>query len=243
MAAAPGRHLDALLAAYRTGGGVSWAALGEDVREGQGGANRPLFVGALPKEYLPSIPEVAAVLRNGGRIVDVGCGIGWSAIGVALAHPRVTVDGFDLDAASIHRARENAEAAGVADRVRFHHQDAADATGSYDLVTAYECIHDLPHPVAVLTAMRRLAGPGGVVLVMDENVAETFTAPGDEVEQLMYGWSITCCLADGLSHEGSVGTGTVMRPSTLRGYATRAGFDAVDVLPVQDTFFRFHRLR
>jgi len=59
----------------------------------------------------------------------------------------------------------------------------------------------------------------------------------------MYGWSITCCLADGLSHEGSVGTGTVMRPSTLWDYATRAGSDAVEVLPVQDAFIRFYGLR
>jgi 2-polyprenyl-3-methyl-5-hydroxy-6-metoxy-1,4-benzoquinol methylase/phage tail protein X len=236
-----GKHLDALVGAYRSGGGVSWAEFGEDVREGQGGANRPLFLGALPHDYLPSIPEIARVL-SGGRIADVGCGVGWSSIGIALAHPGVTVDGYDVDAPSIEAARVNAAEAGVADRVRFHTDDAADADGRYDLVTAFECIHDMPDPVTVLAAMRRLAHPDGVVLVMDENVAETFTAPGDDVEQLMYGWSITCCLADGLAHEGSVGTGTVMRPDTLRRYATDAGFTSVDVLPVQDDFFRFYRL-
>jgi 2-polyprenyl-3-methyl-5-hydroxy-6-metoxy-1,4-benzoquinol methylase len=243
MAAGLGKHLDALIAAYRSGGGVAWAELGDDVRQGQGGANRPLFRGALPREYLPSVPEVAAILRDGGRVADVGCGVGWSAIGLAEAHPRVAVDGFDVDAPSIELARRNAEAAGVAGRVRFHHGDAAEAAGSYDLVSAYECIHDLPDPVGVLRSMRRLAGPGGFVLVMDERVAETFTAPGDEVEQLMYGWSITCCLPDGLSTEGSAGTGTVMRPEVLRRYATEAGFDAVDVLPIEDLFFRFYRLR
>ena len=243
MVCGVGKHLDALLAAYRSGGGVGWAELGEDVREGQGGANRPLFLGALPKEYLPSIPEIAAVLRTGGRVADIGCGVGWSSIGIALAHPGVTVDGYDPDAPSIEAARANAAAAGVADRVRFSTDDAATVSGRYDLVTAFECIHDMPDPVAVLGAMRRLAGPDGVVLVMDENVAETFTAPGSDVERFMYGWSITCCLPDGLAHEGSVGTGTVMRPETLRRYATAAGFADVDVLPVQDDFFRFYRLR
>jgi predicted O-methyltransferase YrrM len=68
----------------------------------------------------------------------VGWGVVWSAIGLAEAHPQVVVDGFDVDAPSIAQARRNAEAAGVADRVRFHHGDAADATGSYDLVGAYE---------------------------------------------------------------------------------------------------------
>ena len=243
MAGGLGQHLDDLVEAYRTGGGVSWAALGDDAREGQGGANRPLFLGALPREYLPSVPEIGAVLSGGGRIADVGCGVGWSSIGMALAHPSVTVDGYDIDAPSVEAARANAREAGVADRVRFSTDDVATVPGPYDLVTAFECIHDLPDPVSVLAAMRRLAGPDGVVLVMDEKVAETFTAPGDDVERLMYGWSITCCLPDGLSTPGSVGTGTVMRPDTLRRYASEAGFAAVDVLPVQDDFFRFYRLR
>jgi len=236
-----GKHLDSLVGAYRSGGGVSWAQLGEDVREGQGGANRPLFLGALPREYLPSIPEVAAVL-SGGRIADVGCGVGWSSIGIALAHQSVTVDGYDVDAPSIDAARANAAEAGVGDRVHFSTADVAAVTGRYDLVTAFECVHDMPDPVSVLGAMRRLAGPDGVVLVMDENVAETFTAPGDDVERLMYGWSITCCLPDGLAHAGSVGTGTVMRPDILRRYAIDAGFADVEVLPVEDDFFRFYRL-
>jgi 2-polyprenyl-3-methyl-5-hydroxy-6-metoxy-1,4-benzoquinol methylase len=237
-----GKRLDDLVDAYRSGGGVGWAEFGEDAREGQGGANRPLFLGALPREYLPSIPEVARVL-DGGRIADVGCGVGWSAIGIALAHPGVTVDGFDVDGPSIEAARVNAAEAGVADRVHFSTDDIAGVSGRYDLVTAFECVHDMPDPVSVLAAMRRLAEPDGFVLVMDENVAETFTAPGDDVERLMYGWSITCCLPDGLSTPGSVGTGTVMRPDTLRRYASDAGFASVDILPVQDDFFRFYGLR
>jgi SAM-dependent methyltransferase len=243
LAAGLGLHLDELADAYRSGGGVSWATFGTDAREGQAAANRPLFLGALPKEYLPSVPEIAAVLEGGGRIADIGCGFGWSAIGIAATYPSVTVDGYDVDAPSIEAARQNAVEAGVADRVRFHCADAATAEGHYDLVAAYECVHDMPDPVSVLATMRRLAGPDGIVLVVDERVAETFTAPGDEVEQIMYGWSITCCLPDGLAHPGSVGTGTVMRPEVLRGYAREAGFSEVDTLPVEDLFFRFYRLR
>ncbi len=238
-----GQHLDALVDAYRSGGGVSWDRLGTDARESQAAANRPLFLGALPRTYLPSVPAIASVLKGGGRVADVGCGFGWSAIGLALAHPQLTVDGYDLDAPSIEAARRNAIEAGVADRVRFHLADAADVVGHYDLVVAFECIHDMPDPVSVLAAMRALAGSDGVVLVMDERVAETFTAPGDEVEQLMYGYSLMCCLPDGMAHEGSVATGTVMRPDTLRGYATEAGFAHLEVLPIEDGFFRFYRLR
>jgi 2-polyprenyl-3-methyl-5-hydroxy-6-metoxy-1,4-benzoquinol methylase len=242
MVGGVGKHLDALVTAYRSSGGVSWAEFGDDLREGQAAANRPLFLGALPREYLPSIPDIAAVLTAGGRIADIGCGGGWSSIGIALAHPEVTVDGYDVDAPSIETARANAVEAGVSDRVHFHTDSAAGAAGRYDLVAAFECIHDMPDPVSVLAAMRRLAQSDGVVLVMDENVAEIFTAPGDDVEQLMYGWSITCCLPDGLATPDSVGTGTVMRPDTLRRYATDAGFRTVEVLPVRDDFFRFYRL-
>ncbi|WP_409329543.1 class I SAM-dependent methyltransferase [Trujillonella humicola] len=237
-----GKQVDALAEAYRTGGDVSWEQHGIDAREAQAAANRPLFLGALGREHLPSIPDVDAALRAGGRVADVGCGFGWSAIGIALAYPEATVDGFDVDEPSVRAARRNAEEAGVADRVRFSVADAATVDGHYDVVTAFECIHDLPDPVAVLAAMRRLAGESGTVLVMDERVAEAFTAPGDEIERLMYGYSLVCCLADGMSTSPSAGTGTVMRPATLRGYARQAGFADAEVLDVADDFFRFYRL-
>jgi len=238
------KQVDHLLEAFRNGGGVSWAQHGTDAREGQAGANRPLFLGPLGREYLPSIPDVDAALRAGGRVADVGCGFGWSSIGIALAYPDVTVDGYDVDAPSIEAARRNAREAGVDGRVRFHAVDAATVeTAPYDAVFAFECIHDLPDPVGVLAAMRRLAGDDGAVVVMDERVAETFTAPGDEVERLMYGYSLMCCLADGMAHGPSAGTGTVMRPSTLRRYAVEAGFADVEILDIANDFFRFYRLR
>ena len=238
------KQVDHLVEAFRTGGGVSWAQLGADAREGQAGANRPLFLGPLGREYLPSIPDVDAALRAGGRVADVGCGLGWSSIGIALAYPDVTVDGYDVDAPSIEAARDNAREAGVDDRVQFRTVDASAVTAeAYDAVFAFECIHDLPDPVGVLAAMRRLAGADGAVVVMDERVAETFTAPGDDVERLMYGYSLMCCLADGMAHQPSAGTGTVMRPSTLRRYAVEAGFADVEILDIANDFFRFYRLR
>ncbi|MEU7818566.1 methyltransferase domain-containing protein [Pseudonocardia sp. NPDC049154] len=233
------KQTDLLAEAFRTGGGVSWAQHGTDASEGQAAASRPLFLGPLGREYLPSVPDLDATLRAGARVADVGCGHGWSAIGIALAYPEVTVDGFDLDEPSVEAARRNAREAGVADRVRFHLADAGSAGGTYDVVFAFECIHDLPDPVAVLEAMH---GLGGTVVVMDERVAESFTAPGDEIERLMYGYSLLCCLADGMAHEDSAGTGTVMRPDTLRGYAREAGFADVEILDIENDFFRFYRL-
>jgi SAM-dependent methyltransferase len=239
-----GLHLDTVAEAYRTGAGVSWAELGEDPREAQAAANRPFFLHHLGTEVLATIADVHERLVAGGRVADVGCGAGWSSIGIALAYPDVTVEGYDLDGPSIEMARRNAAEAGVADRVHFHHGDAAAvASDPHDLVLALECVHDLGDPVAVLTAMAGLAGDDGAVIVMDERVDDAFGGPADEVERLFYGFSLTCCLPDGRSHEHSVATGTVMRPATLAAYATEAGFADVEVLDVEHDFFRFYRLR
>lgn len=240
------RPLDALLDAYRHGGGVPYSAYGADVREGQAGINRAAFLYQLGQEWLPAMPELHARLQDTppARIADIGCGAGWSSIGMAQCYPRVMVDGFDLDAPSIALAQSHAAEAGVAGRVTFHVRDAGDPAlaGTYDLVTAFECVHDMAQPVDALRAMRRLAREDGVVLVADERVGETFTAQGNDVEWMMYGWSILHCLPVGMAEQPSSGTGTVMRTDTVVQYATAAGFRKVEVLPIDHFFFRFYRL-
>ncbi|HYH11916.1 MAG TPA: hypothetical protein VD789_06135, partial [Thermomicrobiales bacterium] len=83
---------------------------------------------------------------------------------------------------------------------------------------------------------------GGTALVVDEKVADRFTAPGDDVERYMYGFSILHCLPVGMVDQPSAATGTVMRTETMRDYATQAGFRSIDVLPIEHDFFRFYRL-
>jgi SAM-dependent methyltransferase len=134
---------------------------------------------------------------------------------------------------------------GVSDRVSFHHRDAGDPAlaGRYDLVLAFECVHDMSNPVEALAAMRRLAAPGGYIIVADERVADRFgDAIGNPVERMMYGWSVLCCLPNGLDESPSAGTGTVIRLSTLETYARAAGFDSVEVLPIEHDLFRYYRL-
>jgi SAM-dependent methyltransferase len=238
-----GMHLERLVDAYRSGAGVPWSELGRDAREAQAAANRPLFLNGLGTDVFPSVPDLHERLSAGGRVADIGCGAGWSSIGIALAYPEAHIDGYDLDAPSVEMARANATQAGVADRVSFRQSDAATADGEpYDAVVAFECIHDLSDPVAVLTAMRRLAGSDGIVLVMDEGVGECFQGPADDIERMLYGFSLTCCLPDGRSHHPSAGTGTVMRPATLTAYATDAGFRSVEILDAELGAFRFYRL-
>jgi 2-polyprenyl-3-methyl-5-hydroxy-6-metoxy-1,4-benzoquinol methylase len=156
----------------------------------------------------------------------------------------VVVDGYDSDVASIEQARMNAQEGGVADRVKFHIRDAGDPelSGQYDFVMALECVHDMAHPVAALETMRRLAKEGGAVLVVDERVSESFTGKAEGVEPLMYGFSVLHCLPVGMSDQPSAGTGTVMRPGTLRNYAAKAGYKSVEIVNIEHPMFRFYRL-
>jgi SAM-dependent methyltransferase len=240
------RPLPALLDAYRSGGGVSFDEYGSDLREGQAAINYPAFWHQLPDEWLPAISDLHTRLQADppARIADIGCGYGWSSLGMARGYPNVHVDGFDLDAPSIERAHENARQNHLTNRVHFQVRDAGDPSlaGQYDLVTAFECVHDMTNPVGALQTMRRLVKEGGTVLIVDERVGDTFTAKGNDVEWMMYGWSILHCLPVGMTDENAAGTGTVMRTDTLRKYAAEAGFSSVEVLPIEHFFFRFYRL-
>jgi 2-polyprenyl-3-methyl-5-hydroxy-6-metoxy-1,4-benzoquinol methylase len=181
------------------------------------------------------------------RIADIGCGAGWSSISLANAYPHVRVDGFDLDDASIADARRNANEARVADRIRFEVRDAvsepaAGERAAYDLVTIFEALHDMAHPVDALKACRAMLRSGGIVVVMDERVADTFAESDGPFERFLYGASSLHCLPVGMSDSGSAGTGALMRPETLRRYATDAGFSRVDVLAIEHDMYRFYAL-
>ncbi len=137
MVAGIGAALPKVVEAYRTGAGVPYEAYGVDFRHGQAGINRPAFLHELTTRWLPAIPGLHARLQNGGervRIADVGCGVGWSTIALALAYPEADVIGYDLDAASIAEAARNAGERGVA--VRFSLRDASQIAreGPFDLV-------------------------------------------------------------------------------------------------------------
>jgi SAM-dependent methyltransferase len=237
--------LPQVLDAFRSGEGVPYSDYPADFIEGQGDMNRTQFVNRLASEWLPAMPDVDARLRSGSaRVADVACGTGWSSIAIAKAYPDVQVDGIDLDPGSIMLARSAAAAEGVGERVDFQVRDAADPqlASRYDLVTVFEAIHDMAKPVEALAAIRGLLADGGVALVADERVADEFTAPGDEVERVMYGWSILHCLPVGRVEQPSAETGTAMRVSTFRRYAEEAGFGSVEVLPIKHDFWRFYRL-
>ncbi len=241
------RALPEVREAFRTGSGVPYEAYGADTRHFISWANRPMFVNLLASEWFPAIPGLVERLRAdpASRVADVGCGTGWSSIAIARGFPKAVVTGMDLDQASIDEARNNAVDAGVAERVTFKVRNAADPglAGSFDLVCAFETIHDMADPVGALRAMRGLRAEGGTVLVADERVADDFSTEVEDGERFQWGWSALHCLPCALTEPPAAGTGTIMRTPTLRRYALEAGFSDVEVLPIENDFWRFYRLR
>ncbi|HYH00224.1 MAG TPA: class I SAM-dependent methyltransferase [Terriglobales bacterium] len=236
-----------LLSAWRNGIGVPYEAYGRTFVEGQARMNRAAFLHQLAPEWLPVLPGWQKLLQTNAtvRVADIGCGAGWSSIGMALHCSNAEVHGFDFDASSIELAKANAAEFGVSDRVTFQVRDASDSevAGNYDLVMALECVHDMSNPVAALQTMRRLVRPDGYVLVVDERVADRFVPRADGLESLMYGFSVLHCLPVGMAEQPSAATGTVMRCETLVHYATQAGFGGVELLPIDHPMFRFYWLK
>jgi 2-polyprenyl-3-methyl-5-hydroxy-6-metoxy-1,4-benzoquinol methylase len=213
--------LDEVVAAYRDGGGVPYSRYGAVFRRGQGDINRPAFRSDLVGSWLPAIPSLQQRLeRPGARVADVACGHGWSTIAVAEAYPEAEVVGYDADAASVDEAR----------------------TRPFDAILLLEALHDLSRPTEVLVACRSALAPGGSLIVADEAVADDFTAPGDDLERMMYGWSISHCLPAAMAEQPSAAIGTVIRPDTVRALASDAGFTSTEIVDVDAGMFRLYRL-
>jgi 2-polyprenyl-3-methyl-5-hydroxy-6-metoxy-1,4-benzoquinol methylase len=238
--------LEAVLEAFRTGDGVPYGAYGGDAHESQARGTRPLYENVLTSRWLPAVPVLHARLQADppARIADVACGHGHSTLAIARGYPEVLVDGLDLDEPSILRARELLAGSGLEDRVSFHNRDAGDPdlTGRYDLVTIFEALHDMSYPVEVLQTLRGMLADGGRVFVADERTADRFSPEAGDLERLHYGFSVLHCLPVGMVGDNAAGTGTVMRPNTVRRYATEAGFAACETLPIEDKFWRFYLL-
>lgn len=247
MLASLGGIIPRLVEAYRSGTGIGFGEYGNYLADGQGAFNRPAFKNALAQEWIAAgLPALHERLTSepAAMVLDVGCGYGWSTVALATAYPRIRILGIDLDEPSIQRAREHARQAGVDDRVSFRVTEAAapDLRSSFDAAFIFEALHDMSRPVEVLAQIRAACTDAATVVVMDERVADTFTAPADEIERFMYSASVLHCLPVGMIERPSAGTGTVMRADTMRRYAAEAGFSEVEVLPIEHDFFRFYRL-
>ena len=211
--------------AFRTGAGVGWHEHDEDVFVGVDAFYRPGYVAELVPSWIPALDGVDAKLTAGARVADLGCGLGTSSVLLAEAYPRTPVVGSDYHPESIELARKRAAEAGVADRVSFELATAQTFTGTdYDLVTMFDCLHDMGDPLGAARRVREALAPDGTWLLVEpfaaDKVEDNFTAVG----RLYYSASTFLCVPNGLSQPGGYALGAQAGEAAIRQVATDAGF-------------------
>ncbi|MFD1938200.1 MULTISPECIES: class I SAM-dependent methyltransferase [Nonomuraea] len=211
--------------AFRTGAGVGWHEHDEDVFVGCDAFFRPGYAAELIPSWIPALDGVEAKLTRGARVADVGCGLGSSSTLLAEAYPRTTVLGSDYHGDSITLARKRAAEAGLTDRVSFEVSTAQTFTGTdYDLVTMFDCLHDLGDPLGAARRVREALAPDGTWLLVEpfasDKVEENFTPLG----RLYYSASTFLCVPNGLSQPGGHALGAQAGEAAIREVITGAGF-------------------
>lgn len=233
-------NLELLTGAFRHGGGVPQERFGDEWLCGFQRFSRTWFVNFLCQDWIPAMPEIDARLRAGGAVADVGCGNGLALIQLARCYPEARLVGFDLHAPAIETARRNAEEAGVGDRIRFEVRDVAEGLpGSYDLITCFDVVHDMPFPRRALPEVRDALAPGGSFFVLEFNFSSDLQANIDHPFGLGawgYGASVNYCMTTALA-VGGEGTGTCMGEAKFQELAAEAGFSQVRRLDFADNPF------
>ena len=216
--------LPRLQEAFRTGEGIGWEEHAPGLFRGTARFFRPGYAAHLIAEWLPALDGVVDRLSAGGRVADVGCGYGHSTLLMAQAFPRIRVDGYDAHPASIEVARKLAADAGVADRVDFQVATAQDfpATG-YDLITFFDCLHDMGDPVGALSHTREALAPGGTVMLVEPAAGARLEENLHPLGRVFYSISTLVCTPVSLSQDVGAALGAQAGEDRLRDVAAAAG--------------------
>jgi SAM-dependent methyltransferase len=211
--------------AARTGEGVGWHAHGQDVFDGCERFFRPGYNANLLSAWLPALDGVVAKLERGATVADVGCGHGASTILMAGAFGNSTFVGSDYHEGSIATARQRAAEAGVADRTRFEVAPAASYSGTgYDLVTMFDCLHDMGDPAGAARHVRQSIAPDGTWLIVEPAAGDRVEDNLNPVGRVYYGFSTLLCTPASLSQEVGLALGAQAGESRIRDIVTSAGF-------------------
>ncbi|WP_117212166.1 class I SAM-dependent methyltransferase [Allorhizocola rhizosphaerae] len=214
-----------LTEAFRTGVGVAWHEHNDDVFVGCDAFYRPGYIASLVPEWIPALEGVDAKLAAGGRVADVGCGLGSTSRLIAQAYPSATIVGSDYHAESIELARKQTAEAGLGDRVSFEVATAQTFTGTgYDLVTTFDCLHDMGDPVGAARWIRQALAPDGTWLVVEPFAADAVEDNFNPVGRAYYNGSTFLCVPNALSQQGGYALGAQAGESAIREVTERAGF-------------------
>jgi 2-polyprenyl-3-methyl-5-hydroxy-6-metoxy-1,4-benzoquinol methylase len=207
----------------RSGEGLGWHEHVHDVHTGCERFFRPGYNASLVSEWLPALEGVVEKLDRGAVVADVGCGHGSSTILMASAFPNSTFVGSDYHEASIETARRRAREAGVADRVHFHVEPAAAYSGSdYDLVTMFDCLHDMGDPVGAARHVGSTLGPDGTWLIVEPQAGDRVEQNLNPVGRAYYAFSTLLCTPASLSQEVGLALGAQAGEARI-GDVVRAG--------------------
>lgn len=215
---------DALVAAYRTGEGVGWQEYGPELHEGVATFFRPGYAASLVREWLPALDGVVEKLERGVSVADVGCGFGHSTLFMAQAFPQSRFHGFDFHGPSIEAARRAAAAQGLSDRVTFEVAAAQDFPGgNYDLITFFDCLHDLGDPGAALRRAEQMLSDDGSCMIVEPNTSATPLDSTNPIGRSFASTSATLCLPVAMAQKGPYALGNHAGEEALRKIASESG--------------------
>ena len=211
--------------AVRSGEGVGWHEHVHDVFEGCERFFRPGYNANLLPEWLPALEGVVSKLERGGLVADVGCGHGASTILMAQAFENSQFVGFDYHDGSIATARERARDAGVEARVRFETEPAANYGGNaYDLVTMFDCLHDMGDPVGAARHVYGTLKPDGTWMIVEPNAGDRVEDNLNPVGRAYYSFSTLLCTPASLSQEVGLALGAQAGEARIRDVVQAGGF-------------------
>jgi len=226
-----------LLQAFQQGGGIPMEAYDPSLWEGMARFSAGFFEHQLVPVCLAAMPEVQAKLERGALVADVGCGQGRALIKLAQSYPQSRYVGYDAFAPAVAAARANAEAAGVADHMRFECLDVSEGLPQqYDVITTFDVVHDAVDPRRLLRAIRQGLRPGGRYVCLEANGSDKLEENVGLIGSLLYGASVLYCMTTSLAHHGA-GLGTLaLSEKTLRAWCTEVGFSSVRRVPIELPF-------
>lgn len=216
---------DPLADAYRTGEGVGWAEHDPALDTGMGSFFRPTYRHRLLGDWLPALEGVTEKLAGGGTVADIGCGVGHTTLLIAQAYPQAKVYGFDYSEEAVAIARQLAEDAGLSDRVVFETASADDYPGTgYDLVTFFNCLHDMGDPVAAAQHVHKSLDPDGTWMLVESNVSPADIGARTPAARMFMALSAVMCLPVAVAQRGPHALGNHSGEQAFRAIAQEAGF-------------------